>query len=446
MSGAAFAAALVERGLDSGELSPKRSLFGLVLDAFRDLAGDGPPHVWWVPGRLEVFGKHTDYAGGRTLVCAVPRGLAVAARPRREAVVHVVDARRREGTTLPLAAGRETSGAQPDGGLDTALDELTGWRRYVGVVTRRLARNFPGAPLGADVVFASDLPRASGMSSSSALLIGLAAALTRVAGIEGRAEWQANIRDGLDAAGYYACIENGLTFGTLTGDSGVGTHGGSEDHAAILCAEPGHLSAFAFVPLRHIGKVPVPGSWRFVLVASGVAAEKTGSVQAPYNRLSRGAGVLLELWNAAQPHARSLAAALDSSTDAPDRMRELVLRSTIEGWPAAALEKRLAHFIREDARASAACDAFRSADAPELARIAEDSQGDAETLLENQVTETVSLARSARALGAFAACSFGAGFGGSVWALVDGADAVRFAARWHPDAFVASPGPALVEL
>ncbi|MGV2448389.1 UNVERIFIED_CONTAM: galactokinase family protein, partial [Bacillus sp. ATCC 13368] len=32
---------------------------------------------WFVPGRLEVFGKHTDYAGGHSIVAAVDRGIRV---------------------------------------------------------------------------------------------------------------------------------------------------------------------------------------------------------------------------------------------------------------------------------------------------------------------------------------------------------------------------------
>ena len=34
----------------------------------------------FVPGRIEVLGKHTDYAGGRSLVAAVPRGFAAEGR------------------------------------------------------------------------------------------------------------------------------------------------------------------------------------------------------------------------------------------------------------------------------------------------------------------------------------------------------------------------------
>lgn len=419
-------AALVDRGLDPAVRDAKASLFTLVLATLRS-AGGQPRHAWWVPGRLEVFGKHTDYAGGRTLVCAVPYGLAVAANPRGDGRVRVMDASRGHSVEL-----------QP---LDGQV--FTGWRHYAEVAARRLAANFPGAPLGADIVFAGDLPRASGMSSSSALVVGIATALVRVAGIEDRPEWRANIHGTLDVAGYFACIENGRTFGTLQGDAGVGTHGGSEDHAAILGATPGELSAFAFVPMRPLERVALPDGWRFVLAPSVVRSSKTGGAQGAYNNLSRGAQVLLDLWNAAHPRAASLGDALTSGGE--DAIRALVRASAIEGWPAAVLMRRLDHFIREDARVAEAVDAFRTADAARLAALAEASQIDAEVLLGNQVPETIALARTARAQGAFAACSFGAGFGGSVWALVDGA-AVAFARRWDAAAFVAQPGPPVTSL
>ncbi len=108
--------------------------------------------------------------------------------------------------------------------------------------------------------------------------------------------------------------------------------------------------------------------------------------------------------------------------------------------------KRLAHFVREDERVPDALAAFDQVDAPRLRELATGSQEDAETLLENQVPATVDLARSAPGLGAIGACGFGAGFGGSVWALVKREDADAFASRWSSQAFVAVPGPALTEL
>jgi galactokinase len=437
MTGSDAAARLVELGLDPLDAAARKSLFDLVLAAFRETAG-ACDHVFWVPGRLEVFGKHTDYAGGRTLVAAVPRGFAFAVARTADSRIHVADAARSQDVSFDADF------------LDTASVEgpptFSGWRNYVQTVVRRLTRNFPGAARGARLVFASDLPRASGMSSSSALMVGVAAALGRVWELDRRPEWRGSIRSALDAASYYACIENGMAFGALDGDSGVGTHGGSEDHAAMVTGRPGRLSAFAFVPMRRIDDVGVPAEWRFVLTPSGVAADKTGGAMGPYNNLARGADGLLRLWNASEPSMPSLAAALASGADAAARLRALASRATLPGWSSDALLKRLDHFIREDSRVPLALDGFRGRDEAALDHLSAQSQEDAALLLANQVPETVALAAAARGLGAFAASSFGAGFGGSLWALVHRDTARDFAARWHPEAFVAVPGPPLSEL
>ncbi|MBA3296071.1 MAG: galactokinase [Acidobacteria bacterium] len=432
---------LAERGLDAPELPAKRALYERALKTFEQSTGRLPEHAWWVPGRLEVFGKHTDYAGGRTLVAAVPRGIALLAAPGADGIVTVTDAHSGDHVTL---------------GSSQPARALTGWRAYVNVVVGRLARNFPGVSWSADIVFASDLPRASGMSSSSVLVVGVATALARLADLASRAEWQANIRGPLDAAGYFGCIENGSRFGALTGDDGVGTHGGSEDHTAILCATRGHVSAYAFMPVRHIASARVPNEWQFVIASSGVRAQKTGAAREAYNRLSRGTQILLELWRTHESSAPSLAAALAADTSAPERLIEAVRRSDISGWNATSLERRLAHFVREDARVPEALRAFQAADAAAIASIAAASQAEAETLLGNQVPETIALVRSALRLGAIAANGFGAGFGGSVWALVQRDAALGFGARWldayespyapRAVAFVAAPGPPLTEL
>lgn len=447
--------ALERAGLPPEAAAAKVSLFDQCEAMRTQLAWAPPDSAWWIPGRLEVFGKHTDYAGGRTLVAALPRGFALlAARPRASApCVTVADARTGDIVAVPAAGDRVPR---------------TGWALYAEAVVRRLACNFPGAVLSGDIVFASDLPPAAGMSSSSALVVGLAAALVRLADIESRAEWRLNIAGPLDAAAYYACIENGATFRTLAGDAGVGTHGGSEDHAAILCAAPAQLTAFGFVPLRLVARTALPSEWRFVVASSGVSAEKTGAAREAYNALARDATALLRLWNAHEPvgshepagsheHAgASLGAVLTADASAPARLVQLIHRSHGAGSMREALERRLAHFMREDRRVPDALAAFSAADAAALAALASESQSDAEGLLRNQVPETLGLTAAARELGAIAACGFGAGFGGSVWALVEQDVARAFPARWLAAcrpvcppgavAFVAAPGPPLTEL
>lgn len=445
MTGAHFASRLAAAGLPAAEQEPKERLADVVAAAFDAFAGSGPPPAWWwIPGRVEVFGKHTDYCGGQTLVGTVPRGFALAARARQDGRLRVRDARRQEELTIAVE------------GVRRGVPAVRGWRNYAQTVLRRLARNFPGAPFAADVVFASDLPPASGMSSSSALMVGLAAALADIAGLRGRPEWAGSM-DGCEAeAGYYACIENGLSFGRLRGDHGVGTHGGSEDHLAIMCGAAGRLFGWSFVPITALGDVAVPDGWTIAIASSGVHADKTGSAKEAYNRLSREAAALLELWNAREAPQPSLSAALRSHASAPDRLQGLV--EAARGAHGPALTRRLRHFLRENGRAAAALEAFRRRDRDAIGSLAAASQQDAESLLHNQVPETIALARAARDFGAFASSGFGAGFGGSVWALVEADAAPAFADRWLADhrarfpgrtaatVFLAPPGPGLTRV
>ena len=125
------------RGFSDAEALRKRVLFDLVLETFKSVAGGPPEHALWVPGRLEIFGKHTDYGGGHTLVAPVPRGFIAAARPRNDAVVALHDASRREQFVIEAMA-------QPDhrpSGLAVQrtrgpADQRSSAKRGVGAATR----------------------------------------------------------------------------------------------------------------------------------------------------------------------------------------------------------------------------------------------------------------------------------------------------------------------
>jgi galactokinase len=255
-----------------------------------------------------------------------------------------------------------------------------------------------------------------------------------VAGIDRRADFTAAIPSRSDLGGYFGCLENGLTFGRFPGDGGVGTFGGSEDQTAILCSRAGHLSAFAYMPVRHMADVALPGRWTFVFGSSGVAAEKAGRVQGLYNRASLGVRALIDLWRANEGPIDSLTAAITADSTLVDRLHALVDRKPVDGWSAAELHTRLTHFASEMARVSEAVAAFSRGDADFVGRLAADSHRDADHLLKNQIPETNALVALAREQGAFAASAFGAGFGGSVWILVDaeelGVTADEFGAHW----------------
>ena len=73
-------------GMTESDARARATLVERVDRGFTSLVGAPPAWRWFVPGRLEIFGKHTDYAGGRSLLAAVPtrlRGRRPAARGRR---------------------------------------------------------------------------------------------------------------------------------------------------------------------------------------------------------------------------------------------------------------------------------------------------------------------------------------------------------------------------
>ncbi|MFH1268058.1 MAG: galactokinase family protein [Planctomycetota bacterium] len=502
----------------------------------------------FVPGRIEVLGKHTDYAGGRSLIMAVEQGFSLVAVAREDRRVSVVDAGCGETISFDL---------------DVELVPRVGhWSNYPTTVARRIARNFPEASRGAEIAFSSDLPPAAGMSSSSAMMVAVFLALADVNELHESGPYRENVHNLTDLAGYLGTVENGQTFGSLEGDRGVGTFGGSEDHTAMLCSRANRVSQYAYCPVRFERAIPVPAGYTFAVAASGVAAEKTGAAMEKYNAASRLASAIAELWrretgrddrhladvnelhesgpyrenvhnltdlagylgtvengqtfgslegdhgvgtfggsedhtamlcsranrmsqyaycpvrferaiavpagytfavatsgvaaektgaamekyNAASRLASAvaelwreetgrddqhLAAALDSGPKAAERLRSIVRSAENDLAEPGPLAKRLEHFLVESTEVlPAAGDALAQGDVSTFGRLVDRSQLAAEELLGNQIPETSYLARSARECGAAAASAFGAGFGGSVWALIEKSEAESFLATW----------------
>lgn len=419
----------------------------LVDDAHGVLDEQGVPRdgrrTWIVPGRIEVLGKHTDYAGGRSLLCTVSRGIALVARPvggnqserdpnggsaGETPVVTVHDARRRERLRI---TPRETS--------DPALP----WAVYPHTVVSRLALNFGSALRSADIGIASNLPPAAGVSSSSAFVVGLTLALSALSELDATDAWRENIPDRAALAGYAGALESGIDFGTLRGERGVGTMSGAQDQTAILCCAPGQLDVFAWTPVRHERTVPWPAGYTFVIGVSGVVASKTGAAKERYNRAARTVQRLVEAWNAHESRgervpARVLAHAFEQASgttypvDVPGSLADAARRRGDGEFSSDALVARLEQFHGETYRIIPdAASALADGRLVEFGELVSESQAGAEAALENQVPETRDLVRFARELGATAASAFGAGFGGSTWAMIESSDADEFAQAWR---------------
>jgi galactokinase len=314
------------------------------------------------------------------------------------------------------------------------MPRMGDWSNYPMTVARRLARNFAQPPLlGADIAFASDLPPAAGMSSSSALMIATYLVLAAANALERHPAYRAEITSHLQLAEYLGTVENGQSYGALTGDKGVGTFGGSEDHTAILTCKPGTISRYAFAPSRFELDAPAPAGHVFAIGVSGVVAEKTGNARDLYNRASALAAAATATWNAAnERHDRHLAAILTACDGDPTPVRAVLDAANHATFSAAQLRRRFDHFYMEHAEIiPEATVALQRGDVRAFGAAVNASQQQGARYLGNQVPETIILAEMAVALGAAGASAFGAGFGGSVWALVPQDSASAFLAAWR---------------
>ncbi len=363
---------------------------------------------WFVPGRIEVFGKHTDYAGGHSLLAAVDRGVTVA--------------------VASDDVFRATSDAFPDETIELIpgqpLQAGPGhWGHYLQVVLDRLTLNFgPLEPVRFEI--SSTLPAASGMSSSSALVCAAVLALVDHAGLLESPRWTDYIHDELELASYCSCVENGYDYPGLPGSAGVGTLAGAQDQTAMIACREGEITEFSYIPSRRYGSCALPDGWCFVVGVSGVRAEKSGAVKERYNYLSSSTKELLERWNDATGRDDVILNDVLSVEDGVAGLREIVADDE-------ALTRRLEAFVEEVTQCiPQAFEALEACDVDAFGEAALRSHRNADERLGNQIPETNRLVELARELGAPAASAFGAGFGGSTWALARKDDAEQFAARW----------------
>jgi galactokinase len=141
--------------------------------AFRARFG-ADPAVFRAPGRVNLIGEHTDYNGGYVLPAAIALYTYVAVAPRRDGQFRILSAHFPDEVRFdPRNAA--TAGAAQGGSPH--------WSDYVTGVIRVLLDR--GVPLqGADLMVEGEIPLGSGLSSSAALELATALALSASAGRE----------------------------------------------------------------------------------------------------------------------------------------------------------------------------------------------------------------------------------------------------------------------
>ena len=206
------------------------------------------------PGRVNLIGEHTDYSDLPVLPMAIGQGLMVAASAREDGVVRVASSQ------FELVAELHR------GERDEEL--IAPWHRYLAGALAQVTGIAPGR--GADIFVAGDLPSTGGLSSSSALTVGVLAALAEV--------WGARL------------APDDLVSRAIVAERHVGVESGGMDQTVIVFAEAGNALRIDFKPPgRRL--VAIPDGLAFVVASSGEDAQKGGGVRDQYNERVVGARI-----------------------------------------------------------------------------------------------------------------------------------------------------------
>jgi galactokinase len=359
-------------------------LSAALAERFGDLFGEGGGmRLALAPGRVNLIGEHTDYNDGWVLPMAIARHVGVAFRPRRDRRIRAHAIAFEE----TLEVGLE--GLEPPG--------QKGWLSYVAGMAWAMIDT--GLELrGMDCVIDGNVPLGSGLSSSAALEMATARALSAAAEIPWRPKQMARL-------------------GQKADNDYVGINSGPMDQLVSAAAEPG---CALLIDCRSLETeaIPFPENAAVVVMDTG---SRRALVASAYNERRDSCRRAVGAVRLLRPEVQALRDVDDELLEAArSRMDETTYR-------------RAAHVVAEDLRPHALAEALQDGDLGLAGRLMDDSHASLRDLYEvsspelNRITE---LARSHPAC--FGARLTGAGFGGCAVALVATEGVAAFVEEVHP--------------
>ncbi|MFW6158250.1 MAG: galactokinase, partial [Planctomycetota bacterium] len=265
-------------GDDPEEVRRRAALWREALAAFaREFSPDAPVFITRACGRVNLLGMHIDHRGGAVNPLAVGDTLFVV-EPRDDdrVVLRNVDAAY---PPRSFSIRDELPPEKIDDWDDWTMDRYqeraaagtqADWSNYVraGVLYLQHVNtgddgSFSPALKGMNVFVSGNIPPASGLSSSSAVVV---AAMEACIHVNDLSMPRREMAEAGQLAEWY-----------------VGTRGGGGDHAAIAFARKGHLAHIGSYPLT-VESIPFPGGTVAVLCNSMVAAAKTAGARNVFNQ------------------------------------------------------------------------------------------------------------------------------------------------------------------
>jgi galactokinase len=341
---------------------------GDLAAGFRERFARLPDGVWAAPGRINLIGEHTDYNDGFVLPFALNLGVMAAVARRGDRLLRMASMQRKGTVTFPV--DELTPGA------------LRGWPAYVVGVIWAFGRAGHGVA-GYDILVDGDVPRGAGLASSAALECAIALAISE---LEGAAI------ERFELALLAQRAENDF----------VGVPCGIMDQAASLLCTADH-ALFLDIRSRDYDQVPL----RLERDGLALLVVDTGA----RHRLADGAYEARRRSCEEAAHELGVPALRDITVESLDE--------ALSALSSEELRRRVRHVVTENARVVDAVSILRNGRPADLGPVLSRSHASLRDDFQVSSPELDTAVEAAVQAGAVGARMTGAGFGGSIIALVE---------------------------
>ena len=337
---------------------------------FTQLFGGQAEDLFTAAGRINVIGEHVDYCGGKVFPAALNLNCGVYGRKNGENVIRVAASDFKEVITLDI----------------DKLDSYKGlkWGNYQAGVAYYLQES--GTPIvGCDLLYDCTVPFGSGLSSSAAMEVSTAVALSEYAGVKYNKVDLALISQ--KAENKYAGVNCGIM-------DQFASAMGKKDHAILLDCS---TLEYEYVPL-------LLGDYCLVVANCN---KPHNLVESKYNVRRHEVETALKAIQKVKPEVACLAELT------PKEFNEV--KYVLSG----VVSKRAEHVVMECKRVQDAVEALKAGDLVELGRLLNESHYSLRDLYEVTGRELDTLSALARKeTGCLGSRMIGAGFGGCTISIV----------------------------
>jgi galactokinase len=346
-----------------------------ITNIYHEKFGHAPTHIARAPGRVNLLGEHVDYNDGFVLPAAIDRATYIAFSP--------TDAP--HSTLVAVDFDQQASFSAESISTKTQADSspLPEWTLYpAGVLWSLMEERLPVPSINA--VFASDVPRGSGLSSSASVEMAFAIV------------WQT-------LGGWTLPPMKRALLGQKAENKYVGVNCGIMDQFASACGVENKLLLLDCRSLEW-KTVPLPENVSIVIADTTVRRKLTSG---EYNKRRSACEEAVRLLQLDLPSIKSLR---DVSVDDFNRLAEKL---------PAEIEKRARHVVEEIGRSNQAEALLEAGDILNFGKLMNECHVSLRDLYEVSCPELDVMVRIAQSLkGCYGARLTGAGFGGCTVNLV----------------------------